>query len=66
MEAEERAARMEVENARHQYRLAQLHCHKADAAVKVRELVSPHEGIVVAILKSREKRSTSRMTPCSV
>jgi RND family efflux transporter MFP subunit len=48
---ETETARMELEGAKHQQHLAQLKQRQAEALVRMREFVSPYDGIVVEILK---------------
>ena len=48
---EVRTLALEVEQAKHRKRLAQLQYQQAEAAVHAREFVSPHDGVVVEALK---------------
>lgn len=45
------AATLEVEQARHRHQLAQVQVRQAQALLRAREFVSPHEGIVAAVIK---------------
>jgi RND family efflux transporter MFP subunit len=49
MEAE--AATIAVEQARHSRELAKIRLQQAQAQLRAREFISPHDGIVIAILK---------------
>jgi RND family efflux transporter MFP subunit len=49
LEAE--SARLDVEDARAQRRLAQLRVQQTEAQLRLREVTSPHAGVVVEILK---------------
>jgi RND family efflux transporter MFP subunit len=51
LEAE--AAALAVEQARHEHELAQVQLRHAQAQVRARAFVSPHEGVLVALLKRR-------------
>jgi RND family efflux transporter MFP subunit len=51
MEAE--AASIAVEQAKHGRELAKIRLEQAQAQLRAREFVSPHDGIVIAILKRR-------------
>ena len=51
LEAE--AAALDVENAKRRRRVAEAQARLARAALQARELVSPHEGVVTAVLKRR-------------
>jgi RND family efflux transporter MFP subunit len=51
LEAE--AAALDVENAKRRRRVAEAQARQARAALRARELVSPHEGVVTAVLKRR-------------
>ena len=44
------AAALEVEQARHKRRLAALQLDRAKAVLRTRELVSPHDGVVAAVV----------------
>jgi RND family efflux transporter MFP subunit len=45
------SAALDLEEARHRYGLAQIQKRQADVAVRLREIVSPHNGVVVAVYK---------------
>jgi RND family efflux transporter MFP subunit len=45
------SAALEAEDARFRHQLAQLQARQAEAAVHAREIVAPHAGVVVAVLK---------------
>ncbi|MBV8313403.1 MAG: efflux RND transporter periplasmic adaptor subunit [Planctomycetaceae bacterium] len=47
-----RALALEVEQAKHRRRLAQVQYQQVQAAVHAREFVSPHDGVVVEVLKN--------------
>jgi RND family efflux transporter MFP subunit len=51
LEAE--AASMEVEQARHKHALAQVQLRQAEASVRARALICPHEGVVIGLFKRR-------------
>jgi multidrug resistance efflux pump len=53
LQKEEEAARLTLEEAKVLHRVAELNYRKAEAAVRAREIVSPHDGIVVQILKQK-------------
>jgi multidrug efflux pump subunit AcrA (membrane-fusion protein) len=48
---EEETARLSLEEVKVGHRLAELRYRQAEAAVRTREIVSPHEGIVVQIVR---------------
>lgn len=53
LKREEETARLSLEEAKVLQRLAQLHYQQARAAVQVREIISPHDGIIVQVLKRK-------------
>lgn len=52
-QTEVEAANLAIEHARHSRQLAQVRLTQAQAQLRSREFVSPHDGVVVAILKRR-------------
>lgn len=56
------SAALEVEQARHKRRLAAIHLDRAKALLKSRELVSPHDGIVAAVVR-RQGESVAPRDP---
>jgi RND family efflux transporter MFP subunit len=51
LEAE--AAALDIENAKRRRRVAEAQARQAKAALQLREFVSPHEGVVTAVLRRR-------------
>ena len=47
------AAALEVEQAKHRHRLAEIQLEHARAVLQTRELVSPHDGVVVAVARRK-------------
>jgi RND family efflux transporter MFP subunit len=48
---EEKTAALEVEQAKHRHRLAQVQRQQTEVLIHAREFISPHDGIVVEVLK---------------
>jgi RND family efflux transporter MFP subunit len=59
LEAE--AATLEIENAKHRRELAEAQLHLAKAVLNTREFVSPHAGVVTAVLKHPGETVTPNM-----
>jgi RND family efflux transporter MFP subunit len=61
---EEETARLTLEEAQVLHRLAELRYRQAEAAVRTREITSPHDGIVVQVLRRKgEAVSIIRQDP---
>jgi RND family efflux transporter MFP subunit len=56
---EEETARLVVDEAKVARRLAELRYRQAEAAVRTREIVSPHDGVVVQLIKRQGEAVTA-------
>jgi RND family efflux transporter MFP subunit len=64
LQKEEETARLTLEEAQVLHRLAELRYRQAEAAVRTREITSPHDGVVVEILRRKgEAVSILRQDP---
>jgi RND family efflux transporter MFP subunit len=56
--ADVETTRLDIDDAKHKRQLAQIQSRQTQAALRVRELVSPHDGVVVAIYKVKGESVT--------
>ncbi|MFO0910439.1 MAG: efflux RND transporter periplasmic adaptor subunit [Isosphaeraceae bacterium] len=54
------AAALEIEQARHRRQLAALQLDQVRASIRERELVSPHDGVVTAVIRRRGEAVAAR------